>query len=65
MEDFEQYDRALLKVVAEECGLSDLALVTRMDFGHTDPMLVLPYGVLAEIDCDRQQVSIIENAVVD
>lgn len=65
VEDFEQYDRALLKVVAEECGLSDLALVTRMDFGHTDPMLVLPYGVLAEIDCDRQQVSIIENAVVD
>jgi muramoyltetrapeptide carboxypeptidase LdcA involved in peptidoglycan recycling len=36
-----------------------------MDFGHTDPMLVLPYGVLAQIDADHQQVEILENAVVD
>jgi muramoyltetrapeptide carboxypeptidase LdcA involved in peptidoglycan recycling len=36
-----------------------------MDFGHTSPMFILPYGLQAEIDCDNQQFSIVENAVTD
>ena len=65
VEQFEEYDQALRQVVAEEEGLVDLPIITRMDFGHTDPMFVLPYGVQAEIDCDGQQFAIIENAVAD
>jgi len=34
-----------------------------MDFGHTDPFFVLPYGRRAEIDCDEQRFSIEESAV--
>ena len=34
-----------------------------MDFGHTDPLFVLPYGATAEIDPIAQTFSIIENAV--
>ena len=64
-EKFGEYDEVLLQVVAGEEGLTDLPIVTRMDFGHTDPMFVLPYGVQAEIDCDRQQFTILEGAVVD
>lgn len=64
-ETFEEYDKVLLQVVTEEAGLADLPLVTRMDFGHTDPMFVLPYGVQARIDCDRRQFEIVENAVID
>jgi muramoyltetrapeptide carboxypeptidase LdcA involved in peptidoglycan recycling len=64
-EKFEEYDKVLLQIVAEEAGLSDLPLVTGMDFGHTDPMFVLPYGIQAKIDCDRHQFEILENAVVD
>ena len=65
VDEFSKYDDAILQVVAEEEGLSGLPIVTRMDFGHTDPMFVLPYGVLAQIDCDNQQFAILENAVVD
>jgi muramoyltetrapeptide carboxypeptidase LdcA involved in peptidoglycan recycling len=36
-----------------------------MDFGHTDPMFVLPYGIQARIDCDRHRFEIVENAVID
>ena len=61
---FPEYDRAILDVVAEEEGLVDLPVIAGMDFGHTDPMLVLPYGVLAEIDYPRQRLAILENAVV-
>ena len=64
-EQFELYDQAILRVVLDEEGLSRLAIVTNMDFGHTDPMLVLPYGVMARIDCDRRQFEIIERAVED
>ncbi len=46
---------ALLEV-CRELGLDSLPVVTQMDFGHTDPMFVIPYGVEAEIDCDRQQL---------
>jgi muramoyltetrapeptide carboxypeptidase LdcA involved in peptidoglycan recycling len=64
-EDFKKYDQALLNVISEEEGLYDLPVVTNMDFGHTDPMFVIPYGVEAEIDCDKQQFSILESAVID
>jgi muramoyltetrapeptide carboxypeptidase LdcA involved in peptidoglycan recycling len=63
VERFDDYDRAILQVVRDEEGLVDLPVITRMDFGHTDPMFVLPYGVLAEIDCEKQKFSILENAV--
>ena len=64
-DDFVNYDDALLSVVSGEYGLTDMPIVTRMDFGHTDPFFVMPYGVRAEIDCDAQTFSIVENAVVD
>lgn len=65
VEDFEKYDQAILQVVRDEEGLTDLPIITHMDFGHTSPMFVLPYGVQAEIDCENKRFSIIENAVVD
>lgn len=64
-ERFGEYDAAILQVVVKEEGLSDLPVVTGMDFGHTDPMFVLPLGVQAEIDCDKRQFAILEGAVVD
>ena len=64
-EKFAEYDRAILQVVREEQGLIELPVVTRMDFGHSDPMFVLPYGVQAEIDCEKRKFSILENAVVE
>lgn len=62
-ETFVQYDRAILQVVDDELGLTDLPVITRMDFGHPAPMFVLPYGLQAEIDCDEKRFSITENAV--
>ena len=65
VEQFKEYDKAILQVVNQEEGLTDLPIITQMDFGHTSPIFVLPYGVLAEIDVDSKRFSILENAVVD
>jgi muramoyltetrapeptide carboxypeptidase LdcA involved in peptidoglycan recycling len=59
---FSAYDDALLQV-CREFGLESLPLVTRMDFGHTDPMFTIPYGVEAELNCDRRELRIIDSAV--
>lgn len=65
LEKHAEYDKALLDVVAEETGMGDLPVIAGMDFGHTDPMFVLPYGIQAEIDCAAQQFSIVDNAVTE
>ena len=57
---FEEY---LIKVCAE-CGRSDMPVVTNMDFGHTVPQIILPYGALTEIDPIKKTVSILEGAVI-
>lgn len=62
-ERFAEYDAVLLQVVRDEEGLNELPIISNMDFGHTDPMFVLPYGVLAEIDCEQQRFVILESAV--
>jgi muramoyltetrapeptide carboxypeptidase LdcA involved in peptidoglycan recycling len=62
---FGDYDRAILQVVHDEQGLTDLPVITCMDFGHTSPMFVIPYGVQAEIGCEKKRFSILENAVTD
>ena len=60
---FDEYDKAISQVIFEEEGLTALPIITHMDFGHTDPMFVLPYGVQAEINCDTRQFTILESAV--
>jgi muramoyltetrapeptide carboxypeptidase LdcA involved in peptidoglycan recycling len=65
VEKFREYDRAILQVVNEEEGLTDLPIITHMDFGHTSPMFVLPYGLEAEIDVENKRFSILENAVTE
>lgn len=65
IEQYEKYDEAISQVVHCEEGLTELPVITRMDFGHTSPMFVLPYGVQAEVDWANQRFSIMENVVVD
>lgn len=60
--DFDAYDETIRRVL-REYNLQDKPVITQMDFGHTDPMFTIPYGVKAEIDCINQTFSILENAV--
>lgn len=62
---FSEYDNALCRAVREEHGLNDMPIVTHMDFGHTDPMFVIPIGMKIRIDSTKQEISIDEAAVID
>jgi len=61
---YEEYKEMILKVVVHEMGLYDLPIVYNMSFGHNEPMMCLPYGRMAEADCDRQTFAILESGVV-
>ena len=60
---FPVYADTLCRTVREEYGLRDLPIVSNVDFGHTDPMMVLPLGVRMHIDSGRGELSIPEAAV--
>jgi muramoyltetrapeptide carboxypeptidase LdcA involved in peptidoglycan recycling len=32
-----------------------------MDFGHTDPKFLVPYGIEGQIDCDARQITFLES----
>lgn len=55
-------EQALLSVLAEQ-GLTSLPVLAGLDFGHTQPMLTLPYGVQARIDCADATLTILESGV--
>ncbi len=61
---YEEYKKAIIKVVGDELKLYDLPILCNMNFGHTAPMMILPYGAMAEIDCGSTAFSILESGVV-
>ena len=60
---YDEYKQVLLQVVGNESKRPDLPILYNMNFGHTSPICVLPYGVLAEIDCASKAFRLLEPAV--
>jgi muramoyltetrapeptide carboxypeptidase LdcA involved in peptidoglycan recycling len=60
----EAQQAAVIKAL-NEAARPDMPVLADLDFGHTDPITTLPYGVMAEIDCETSTVHILEAAVTD
>ena len=60
---YDEYNEVLLQVVGKESGRSDLPILCNVNFGHTAPVCILPYGINAEIDCSRASFRLLESAV--
>ena len=59
---YEEYKSAILKIVAEEEHLTDLPIIYNVNFGHAMPIGVIPYGIKAELDCDKKKITLLESA---
>lgn len=55
-------ERAVLRVL-DEAELKDLPVIADLDIGHTDPILTLPYGATARIECNPPSVIILDAGV--
>ncbi len=60
---YEEYNETIKKVLAE-FGKEELPVLVNMSFGHTEPKFCLPYGAMAEINCEEKSFSILESAVL-
>lgn len=58
-----EQEQMVVRALAE-AGLQHLPVLAECDFGHTDPMATLPYGVRAEIDCGRARLTLLEPGVI-
>lgn len=56
---------ALHRVIGEEFECPDLPVIANMDFGHTDPKMVLPLGAKLRIDCEAKEITILESFTRD
>ena len=56
-----EYRAVIHQVIIEELGLNDLPIVLNLNFGHTAPMMVLPYGGVIQIDSERQKLSFLKS----
>ncbi|ALX49593.1 S66 family peptidase [Lentibacillus amyloliquefaciens] len=56
--------REAIETVMKEYQLEDLPILYNLNFGHTEPKMILPYGAMAEVDCNKGKFSILENGVV-
>lgn len=59
---YEEY-KEVIQIVMKENDLEDLPILYNLNFGHTEPKCILPYGALAEINCDKRTFTILESGV--
>ncbi|WP_047979803.1 S66 family peptidase [Ornithinibacillus contaminans] len=59
---YEEY-KVEIRTVLKEYGLEELPVLYNLNFGHTEPKFILPYGAVAEMDCEKRTFSIIDNGV--
>ena len=59
---YEEY-KAEIRNVMKEFDLEHLPILYNLNFGHTEPKCILPYGARAEINCDQGTFAILESGV--
>lgn len=63
-DSFEPYADKIRSIVSEKCGLADLPILYGLNFGHSNPICILPYEAEAELDVEHLRFSILESGVL-
>ena len=59
---YEPYKEVYRRVVGREAGRPDLPILCNVNFGHAEPIGVIPYGVMCRLDADRKTLTLLEPA---
>lgn len=62
---YEAYKEAILRVVAGEARRPDLPILYNVNFGHAEPIGIIPYGVKARLDANHKTLTLLEPATAD
>jgi muramoyltetrapeptide carboxypeptidase LdcA involved in peptidoglycan recycling len=55
------FGKMIKDVVRNEFKKPNLPIMINLDFGHTDPQIILPLGIKAQIDFDNKKFKLIES----
>ena len=64
-EETKKLENNIINVVAKEFGHPEMPIITNVDFGHTEPQIILPLGIEAEIDCMKKTFKLLEKPLSD
>lgn len=59
---YDEYKTAIKGVVCDEEHLTDLPIFYNVNFGHSIPIGILPYGILTELNSEEKTVTFLESA---
>lgn len=60
---YDEY-KEVIKMIVKENKIYSTPIVYNMTFGHNQPMFIIPYGVLAEVNCEEKTFSMLEAGVM-
>ncbi|GAA0064672.1 S66 family peptidase [Clostridium sp. CTA-1] len=60
---YKEYKNVIMKIIPE-LELYHIPIIYNMSFGHNEPMMCIPYGAIAQIDCNKKSFSILESGVI-
>ena len=58
----EELNKIVLSVIRDEFKVGDIPVIVDMDFGHTDPKLILPLGCMVSLNPTTKDIALIENS---
>lgn len=59
---YEPYKEVYRKVVGKEAGHAALPILCNVNFGHAEPIGILPYGVRCRLDAEAKTLTLLEPA---
>jgi Uncharacterized proteins, homologs of microcin C7 resistance protein MccF len=61
---YEEYKSAIKEVVIDEEKLYNLPIIYNVNFGHSAPIGIIPYGIMAELNCDEKTITFLESPTI-
>ncbi len=62
---YEEYKEVYRKTIAEEARRTDLPILYNVNFGHTDPICILPIGQRIKVDLNKKEIKFIGKPMND
>lgn len=59
---YEPYKEVFRKVVGLEAGRPELPILCNVNFGHAEPICVLPIGAMCRLDAEKKTITLLERA---
>ncbi|MCK5768621.1 MAG: hypothetical protein KAH35_09660, partial [Candidatus Atribacteria bacterium] len=58
---FNELNKIILSVIRNEFNVNDIPVIADVDFGHTDPKLILPLGCMVTLNPANKEITLMEN----